>query len=70
MLTCVHRFDRILSEFGSCPAKPIDLTQDSESDSSDANESAEDHDSAHTSRLALCPNTIDVAVVYGMMIIL
>ena len=66
MLTCVHRFDRILSEFGSCPAKPVDLTQDSESDLSDANESAEDHDSAHTSRLALWPNVIDITVVHGM----
>ena len=46
------------------------ISLSSESDSSDANESAEDHDSAHISRLASRPNTIDVAVVYGMMIIL
>ena len=44
-----NRFDLILSEFGTCRTKPIDLTQDSES--SDSSEAAEDG-SVQTSRLA------------------
>ena len=40
VLTCTCRFDRILSEFGSCHAKPIDLTQDCDSEASLATSSS------------------------------
>ena len=43
VLTC--RFDRILSEFGSCHAKPIDLTQDCDSEASLATSSSSEGDS-------------------------
>ena len=45
------RFDRILSEFGSCPTKPIDLTQDSQSNMESDNDQ-DDGGYSETSRLA------------------
>ena len=50
LLFC-NRFDRVLLEFGSCPAKPIDLTQDSQSESIVKSEDNEE-DSGQSSRFA------------------